>query len=115
MPTVLNETLMCFFQYEDIDARLKSLQEDYKTQQDTHCRELEVKATQLTKAESSIVQLEDKIASLQEQLVSTKADMNTMNEQLEAAATVSVICDSVIAIQKLFIVVFKDPLVVVPV
>lgn len=96
--------LLFFLQYKDINTRLKSLQEDYKTQQNTHCEELEVKAKQLATAKNSIVQLEDEIAQLQVQLICTKREMNTVKEQLDKATTVS----CVLASQLLSVFFFKE-------
>ncbi len=70
------------YQYSDIDARLKSLQEDYTTQQENHYKELETKANQLTTVGKSVVELKDEVAQLQDQLITARGEVSSLKEQV---------------------------------
>ena len=70
-------------QYKDIDVRLKSLQEDYTTQQENHYKELEIKANQLTTVENSVVELKDEVTQLQDQLITARGEVSSLKEQVQ--------------------------------
>ncbi len=73
---------VAILQYSDIDARLKSLQEDYTTQQENHYKELETKANQLTTVEKFVVELKDEVAQLQDQLITARGEVSSLKEQV---------------------------------